>query len=107
MLARLTLILLAIPALALAADGDAVKSSAMRLPVVQKASTAPTVTPSKMTPLAPIVTPTDPGECRTSCAQTYYFCRAGDQTDECAGNWGQCVATCDSPNLARNFSTAP
>ena len=106
MLARLTLILLAIPALALAADGGANKSAAPPQPTVQQVSTAPTISPPKLTPIAPI-SPTDPAECRMSCAQTYYYCRAGDQPDECAGSWGQCVATCDSPDLARNLSTAP
>jgi len=107
MLARLTLILLAVPALALAADGDAIKNAAARQPSAQPASTTPAISPPKITPPAPTVSPADPAECRMSCAQTYYFCRAGDQPDECAGTWGQCVASCDSPNLAKGFSTAP
>jgi len=107
MLARLTLILLAMPALALAADGGEIKSSAARQPSVQQVSTTPTNSPPKITPAAPTTSPADPSECRMSCAQTYYFCRAGDQPDACAGTWGQCVATCNSPDLARGFSTAP
>jgi hypothetical protein len=42
----------------------------------------------------------DPSDCRMSCAQTYYFCRAGEDPDACAPTWGQCVAACVSPALA-------
>jgi hypothetical protein len=42
----------------------------------------------------------DPSDCRMSCAQTYYFCRAGEDPDACAPTWGQCVAGCNSPALA-------
>ncbi len=104
MLARLTLIRRALPALALAADGGATKVAAPSASqaTVQAASTAPTIKPP-----APISTPADPSECRMGCAQTYYFCRAGDHPDDCAGSWGQCVSTCNSPNLAPGYSTAP
>jgi len=108
MLARLTLTLLAIPALALAADGGGSgKIRAAVQPAVQQASTTPAISPPKITPPAPTATPADPSACRMTCAQTYYFCRAGDRPDDCAGTWGQCVATCDSPNLATGYSTAP
>jgi hypothetical protein len=107
MLARLTLLLLAVPALALAAVGGATKTESPPQPEVQQAATAPTILPPKISPPAVTTAPADPSECRMTCAQTYYFCRAGDQPDECAGTWGECVATCDSPNLARGYSTAP
>jgi hypothetical protein len=32
--------------------------------------------------------------CRTTCAQSYYFCLAGDGSDECAQVWGQCRLGC-------------
>ncbi|MEJ0066919.1 MAG: hypothetical protein WDM85_17135 [Caulobacteraceae bacterium] len=67
---------------------------------MQRAATPPVITPP-----API--PTDPAQCRMDCAQTYYFCRAGDHPDACAETWGQCVATCNSPNLAQGYSTTP
>jgi hypothetical protein len=103
MLARLTLLLIALPALALAADagGGRAKPSAPP-PTMQRAATPPV-----SSPLAPPAVATDPAQCRMGCAQTYYFCRAGDHPDDCAGSWGQCVATCNSPNLAPAYSTAP
>ncbi|MDO8900712.1 MAG: hypothetical protein Q7V15_05085 [Phenylobacterium sp.] len=38
--------------------------------------------------------PPDAPACRMSCAQTYYFCLAGDASDECAQAWGQCRLGC-------------
>ncbi|CAN5756645.1 hypothetical protein BH11PSE1_BH11PSE1_23600 [soil metagenome] len=40
------------------------------------------------------------GQCRLSCAQSYYFCLAGDGSDDCAPTWGQCRAACDAPGVA-------
>jgi hypothetical protein len=104
MLARLAVLLVALPALALAADVNSggTKPASAAQATVQRAATPPVVAPS-----APVSVPTDPAQCRMSCAQTYYFCRAGDHPDDCAGAWGQCVATCNSPNLATDFSTTP
>jgi hypothetical protein len=101
MLARLTLLLIALPALALAADAGGDRSRAAR-PTVQHAATLPTISP----PASPSAA-NDPSQCRMGCAQTYYFCRAGDHPDSCSETWGQCVATCTSPNLAPGYSTAP
>jgi len=101
MLARLTLLLIALPALALAADAGGDRSQAAP-PTVQHAATAPTIAP-----LASSSSASDPSQCRMGCAQTYYFCRAGDHPDDCSRTWGECVATCTSPNLAPAYSTAP
>jgi hypothetical protein len=111
MLARLTLLLVALPALALAADDSGVSGGRLKYarPAAAAASQAtvqPASTPPTINAPPPITAPADPSACRMSCAQTYYFCRAGDQPDSCAGAWGQCVATCNSPNLA-NYSPAP
>jgi hypothetical protein len=110
MLARLTLLLIAIPALALAADDAAPPSGRLRLPQ-KPAARAPSVQPAATLPVirppAPAKRAADGGECRMGCAQTYYFCRAGDHVDDCAGAWGQCVVTCDSPSLTPGYSTAP
>jgi hypothetical protein len=106
MLARLALLLIALPALALAADVGADRSKAAS-PSSAQATVQRAATPPVTTPPAPVSVPTDPGQCRMSCAQTYYFCRAGDHPDDCAGTWGQCVATCASPNLAPGYSTTP
>jgi len=109
MLARLVFLLVALPALALAADaggGGRLKFAAQPSPApatVQSAATIPVITPP--TPAAtPVV---EPAECRMGCAQTFYFCHAGEHPDDCAGTWGQCVASCNSPNLAPGYSTAP
>jgi hypothetical protein len=104
MLARLALMLIALPALALAADvnADRTKPASSAQATVQRAATPPVTTPP-----APVSVPADPAQCRMDCAQTYYFCRAGDHPDDCAGTWGQCVSTCNSPNLAPGYSTAP
>jgi hypothetical protein len=101
MLARLAVLLIALPALALAADvgGGGTKAAPA---TVQRAATVPVISPPA--PVGPLA---DAGQCRMSCAQTYYFCRAGDHPDDCAGPWGQCVATCNAPNLAPGFSTTP
>lgn len=36
------------------------------------------------------------GQCRQSCARTYYFCLANDDDDNCSQDWGQCRAKCPS-----------
>ena len=102
MFARLTLLLIALPALALAADAGAARPAGSHPATMQRAATPPVIRPP-----APLSTTNDPSQCRMGCAQTYYFCRAGDHTDGCAETWGQCVATCNSPNLAPGYSTAP
>lgn len=42
----------------------------------------------------------EPGQCRLSCAQSYYFCLSGDGGDDCPATWGQCRAACDAPGVA-------
>lgn len=107
MLARLIFLFVALPALALAADaggGGRLKYAAPAAPqpTVQRAATMPVINPQP-----PTSTPDDPAQCRMGCAQSFYFCRAGDHPEDCAGSWGQCVASCNSPNLAPGYSTAP
>ena len=101
MLSRLTLLLIALPAMALAADAGGGRSSPAQ-PTVQRAATLPAISPP-----APVSATNDPSQCRMGCAQTYYFCRAGDHPDDCSRTWGECVATCTSPNLSPGYSTAP
>lgn len=117
MLARLAVLLIAIPAIALAADAPppggklAVVASARRSDATAGATPAgadlPPVTTSPAAPWLSPTPPVDAGECRMGCAQAYYFCRAGDQTSDCASSWSQCVAACDLPALGPAFSTAP
>jgi hypothetical protein len=101
MLARLALLLIALPTLALTAGAGVIKPAA-RPATVQTAATSPTIAPP-----APAAPPADSSECRMSCAQTYYFCRATDRVDDCARTWSECVIVCNSPNLAKGYSTAP
>jgi hypothetical protein len=36
----------------------------------------------------------DAGQCRATCARTYYFCKAGTEDDSCSGQFAQCNARC-------------
>ncbi|WP_304168312.1 hypothetical protein [Phenylobacterium aquaticum] len=44
------------------------------------------------------------GQCRLSCAQTYYFCLAQDAAQDCSPQWGQCRAACDAPEVSRDLA---
>lgn len=46
-------------------------------------------------PLASTTPGGDAGQCRASCARTYYFCKAQDD-DQCPAQWAQCSARCTS-----------
>ena len=46
-------------------------------------------------PLASLPAAPNPQQCRLQCAQDYYFCLAGDASDECPQAWGQCRLGCD------------
>ena len=64
-----------------------------------RAAEAPEAVSLGLRPLAGSVVmsspaPPDARACRMSCAQTYYFCLAGDGSDECAQAWGQCRLGC-------------
>ena len=39
--------------------------------------------------------PADPGQCRVTCAHTYYFCLAGEDAPSCPQNWSSCLITCN------------
>lgn len=112
MFARLAFFLLLIaPPIALAADAPSPAGSKITV-VAQpapKAAEAPAPAPAPVSPLPAAAAPAQPdaSSCRMDCAKSYYVCRASDQPDGCDGGWGQCVAACNSPNLAQPFSTAP
>lgn len=85
-------------ALGLRGAGEAPQGAAATADAPQAAEAA---APSSLglRPLAgPVVMstpiPPDAQACRMSCAQTYYFCLAGDGSDECAQAWGQCRLGC-------------
>ena len=109
MSARLALALAVVIALpAAAAAQDAAPRAAIAPP-----RSAPPPQPAPAAPPAPAppplaslaAAPADTAQCRIGCAQTEYFCRAGDQPDACAGAWSQCVAACDLPSLAQGVPT--
>jgi len=49
----------------------------------------------------------DATQCRTACAQQRYMCDANSGSDDCAANWGQCVAGCSSPNISSALNPIP
>jgi hypothetical protein len=66
--------------------------------------------PTQALALSPARPPAGPlsaselGQCRLSCAQTYYFCLAQDASEDCSPQWGQCRAACDAPAVSRNLA---
>ena len=42
-------------------------------------------------------------QCRMACAQTYYFCLAGNQSDDCPTTWSQCRSGCSSDPLSSSY----
>jgi len=72
----------------------------VKQPAPKKAPVAaPVTTPSAVLqapiPLASTTPGGDAGQCRASCAKTYYFCSARDD-GECPTQWAQCNARCVS-----------
>ncbi|HEY1426026.1 MAG TPA: hypothetical protein VGF50_05075 [Caulobacteraceae bacterium] len=111
MLARLAFfLLLIVPPMALAADAPPGGGKFIIVKPPAKAAAAPAPA-APMLPQAPAVLPAprDASDCRMDCSQTYYLCRTDDQSGDCGGGWSQCLAACNSPNLAMPpaFSTAP
>ena len=109
MLARLAFFLLLIaPPIALAADAAPGGGKIAVVPQPPKAAAAPARTPVSLPPAAMAsAAPADGSACRMDCAQSYYFCRAGENPDDCSPGWTQCVAGCTSPNLVPPALTAP
>ena len=109
MLARFAFfVLLITPPIALAADAPHGGKFRLVAPP-PKAAAAPAPATPASPPLAAAASPAAPdgGACRMDCAQTYYFCRAGENPDGCSPNWSQCVAGCNSPNLTPPIPAAP
>jgi hypothetical protein len=53
-------------------------------------------------PSGPVQTPAQAADqCRAACAQTYYFCLAGDSPDDCSAAWGQCRLSCNGALTGR------
>jgi hypothetical protein len=115
MLARLALIFVMLPTIALAAAADVLPGPGKLVtpppvkpdPVVSAAATPPTEAPPAVAYAPPTPPAADPAECRMQCAQSLYFCNAGGQADDCSPAWTKCVATCTAPELNPTTSTAP
>jgi len=104
MLVRLALLLIAVPAIALAQDAPAPRTTIPAPPPTAAPAAPPTPTLLASTAAAPLA---DPAECRAGCAQTNYFCRAGEHPDNCGADWSQCVAACDLPDLNPSAAAGP
>lgn len=63
-----------------------------------RATLAQSIIPLRILPDTPVAG--EAGQCRLSCAQSYYFCLSGDGGDDCPATWGQCRAACDAPGVA-------
>ena len=63
-----------------------------------RAAFAQSAIPLRLSPDTPVAG--EAGQCRLSCAQSYYFCLSGDGGDDCPATWGQCRAACDAPGVA-------
>jgi hypothetical protein len=103
MLARLAFFLLLIaPPIALAADTPPGGGKITVVAPPPKAAAAPTRTAISTIPPPPAAprASADASSCRMDCAQSYYVCRAGEDSEACAPTWSQCAAACTSPNLA-------
>ena len=72
---------------------DAKQTASRRPPAVTSAAAA--AGPGGLKPMSPQPARPAPAQCRQTCAQTYYFCRASPYDSDCAGTWGQCAAACN------------
>jgi hypothetical protein len=45
-----------------------------------------------------------PQACRLTCAQTYYFCAAGEDAESCPSRWALCRSGCDAPSPVQSFA---
>lgn len=68
-------------------------------------------TQGQTVPLAPILFLPQPvagaaGQCRLSCARSYYFCLSADGGDDCAPSWSQCRARCEAPRAVQAVAGA-
>ena len=56
--------------------------------------------PASLLPPAPAVPPfqaeAEARQCRLRCAQDLYLCQAGDLSESCGADWGQCRVRCDA-----------
>jgi len=58
----------------------------------QPAPTAPQITRKVISATAAAPSP---DQCRTTCAQTYYFCLIEGEPQDCSPRWSQCRQSCN------------
>ena len=66
------------------------------LPAAAQDTAAPDTSAAPATPV-PIVSSASPqtaSQCRTACAQDYYFCLSGQEASDCYPQWDQCRRAC-------------
>lgn len=98
---------LSLPAAGIALRGAQSATPAAETPSAAEAAAA-TLTAAQAMSAPTAEVRAAPAQCRLACAQEYYFCLAGDGTDDCAPHWGQCRAACDAPfSLDRLASNSP
>lgn len=76
----------------------AAATAAAREPILYGAQRAIPPLPPASTPIGGMAQ-----QCRMACAQTYYFCLAGMDADECASSWSQCRAGCSAQTLSSSY----
>jgi len=79
---------------ALASPAGAAPKSAAQPRAPAPAAAVPQGVLPPLIPLAQARAGGDASQCRSSCARTYYFCKAGTEDDSCPGQFGQCNARC-------------
>ena len=106
MIAIVVVLLAVAPAFAQDADAPATLRESIRAdgPAPQSADAEPagaTPVPATTPPPAfsPIPPPPTAEQCRTACAQTYYFCLAENEIQDCAPAWSQCRLACGTSGV--------
>jgi hypothetical protein len=80
------------------ADGPAASNSAAAKAAgttTSPGASAATTAPAPPAAFSPIPPPPSAEQCRTRCAQDYYFCLAENEMSDCAPAWNQCRLTCN------------
>ena len=66
-------------------------------PAIAPAAPGVVAKPRKTAPAPPTLAtplPADDGQCRLTCAHTYYRCLSGDYAERCPQDWTLCLAGC-------------
>ena len=106
-------ILLSLALLPLAGSAGAQARKTFTVPAATKPAVAAPSTAAPPAPLTPGLDPRGPilppvsgpvggvaQQCRTNCAQTYYFCLSDGRADDCSTTWGQCRVACGAGDRA-------